>query len=520
MNLLLFFMIFGSVLVSAQESCDRNKNDNLSSIGEALEIGSWPLLDNSEGQNNKWKSIGSLVVGRNHCTVTLIEPPGDCGMNPDQEAMVVTAGHCRDVSKDVFQGPVQEESSVSFNYFRDTKESQVKAPVKEYVYSTMSEKDVAIIRLGKTYRELAALGITPKKISRQPISGALYNPSIPVQNIEGETFLRGQNCQSKGKASIIEGSYLWPDSIKLDCLAKGGASGSGLFNESGEIAGLINTTNPMAGSPHKPCGMNAPCEVQDGEAVAPSSFPSTYGIDLSYLHQCFSFACTFEARNPGCDMPSETPPKVWVSSPTNDPVISFREAGAVAVKYKFGPPGTNCGDPEGYTEMENPPERIPLEMAGEGRKIFCALVKKEDGTWTDLAHGSHTTFTIDRTPPVTKVISMGEDRVRVTAEDPLDFDFGKFKFVDSLSDCQDRKGYTSIDPVSAQRGISLSMGGKPFVCFTSFDNVDNPGSIVTMETGISAAPAPAPVVEPVQKPMTSHQPEEANEGFSLFPQSE
>jgi hypothetical protein len=471
--------------VVASEQCLLETEDDLDGLRKILDNSSWPLMQNAQGQNQEWKSIGSFVNNLSHCTVTLVEPPGECAFNPDQPALILTSGHCVDISNQVHRG-TPLNATVKFNYFEDTQEQQIVAGVSEIVYAGMNRKDVAVMKLNLTYRELASQGIVPKKISRRKSSGALAHPSIPVM-VAPPHFLRKSTCAHGGEAALVEGPYIWPNQMRLSCPGKGGSSGSGLFNEDGEVSGVMNTVNNAIGNPHYACAMNLPCEITKDGTSEPSEV-TAYGFDTAFLHNCYTPQCVFVPEARGCDLPTETPVAVALSSPTRDPELRVTDAEFKAIRYKVGPVGkVKCSDPRDYQEG---PSSIAqkLKAPKDGVYQVCILGQRQDGKWQSLKNAEARSFIVDRTPPVAVPVRRGDNRIiarSVPAYDHLAF---KYQYADNLSECQGKESFRSPNPVESNVGISL-VSAKAILCLVTLDKAGNISEVISFPTVQPANPA-------------------------------
>ena len=88
----------------------------------------WEILKNADGKNDRWKSAGQIVPGdgKGSCSITLVEPPGGCTLNPARKALALTNGHCVGLTKT--RDPIVRDQAysqaVSFNHFIDTQGAQ------------------------------------------------------------------------------------------------------------------------------------------------------------------------------------------------------------------------------------------------------------------------------------------------------------------------------------------------------------------------------------------------------------
>lgn len=461
MHFIVLLVIFVSSAATARP-CGPRALDSIRETASAL--------TNGAGENDQWRGVGSLVVNGMHCTVTLIEPPGACAFDENQEALVLTSGHCLGVDSKVRRSEAID-GNVTFNYFTDTRQSQVPARTTSVVYSSMNGRDVALVRLDKKYRELASSGIRPRKVSRGPAAGTLLNTSIPVIGIS-EPYARQSSCKRSRDTAVIESGYLWERQFAIACPVHGGSSGSSLVDGRGEVAGVVNTTNVSAGAPHATCSMNHPCEITD---APPQSAPTrtTYAFDTAFLHSCFTRSCEFDPSARGCAMPAETPPEAQMIFDQGGARLSVESGTSQElVRVKVGRIGQlDCSDPSGYVEARSGQKF--LQSAPEGAYGYCILGKRADGTWQAPNAVVPRGLIVDRTAPTitgTRKAAFGYLPVVSPAGDSSYFNF---KYTSDPSECASAQGYRRPNPLEAARGVRKPASGESHLCFKAFDQYGN-----------------------------------------------
>ena len=205
------------------------------------------LLRNKTGENDRYSGIGRLQLSGS-CTAFFIKTPGAAG-----PAYALTAAHCYSLSsQDVFVDRAAS-SPVTFQFFTDTQDRQVKAAVRRVAYSTMKGTDIALLELDVTQAELVARGVRPLELeATEPARAgdrveAVGAPGL-FFDIE-ERFLRRSRCQILNeRVDLLEFRRNFRSSQASDCEdIVGGISGSPLIaGKSGEVVGIVNTTTHLA----------------------------------------------------------------------------------------------------------------------------------------------------------------------------------------------------------------------------------------------------------------------------------
>lgn len=188
---------------------------------------SWLLL-NREGQSQAYNGVGRFRGGGS-CTASFVKPAAG-GLADTAPACVITARHCISM-----QGPPNEvildrpasNVRVTFGYFIDTQEEQVRFNAKRIAYSSMKGSDIAIVELDANYGQVAGKGYRPLEFARAPpapgegilITG-IPSSGIPSDQLSGA----GRPRAGAGNGHCDRGE--WP--------VRGGAGASGA-GESGPV---------------------------------------------------------------------------------------------------------------------------------------------------------------------------------------------------------------------------------------------------------------------------------------------
>lgn len=363
----------------------------------------WQALENKTGLNNKWNSIGQLTGLGATCSVNLIVPP-QCGDYKNKKAQVVTNGHCT--------RKAPQDPKVTFRMFKDIPEKdRPVVEVNELIYGTESRVDISLLELNMTYQQLEQYGILPKKISTDNQSRNLTNVGIPA-TCPDKTYIHQSQCQRGEGVTIVDHHRFWQNQFVAQCSVTPGSSGSGLYDDKGELTAMMN-----AGGVNTEAGDKPDCQVDtctyDGRNF-PRREMKNYALDVTRLHKCYK-NCKFDASIAGCDLPDKQPmlsafaPLIegenthWRSD-WNKPIglSSGLKNKLKNIRIKAcsqGDTTCNCDDPQGYKDvypqdMENssgfygfkPSDIIPAPTKPSFH-VFCIIGKGMDGVWEDPKNG-------------------------------------------------------------------------------------------------------------------------------------
>lgn len=218
------------------------------------------------------------------------------GQSLDDDALVLTNGHCigRLGSYEVLVHEPYETEVILY----DASGSQAATYYSdEIVYGTMHDTDLAVLRLPRTYRELAE------------------NDGVDALLLDDERGIVGEDiavvsglweyittCELDGFVySMIEGDWAWTDSIRMTeaCETFGGTSGSPILSVStNQIIG-VNNTGFEGG---EPCTVNNPCEV-DEQGQVTTIADGSYGQQTLHLYSCIDEGFGLDLSREDCALP-------------------------------------------------------------------------------------------------------------------------------------------------------------------------------------------------------------------------
>jgi uncharacterized protein (TIGR03437 family) len=444
-------------------------------IAAAQIPGTSRLLLNRDGQSQAYTGVARFRGGGS-CTASFLKPiPGF--LPETAPAYVITAGHCISM-----QGPSNEvildrpisNTTVTFGYFIDTQEQQVRINAKRVSYSSMKATDLAIVELDATYGQLAAKGYRPLEFSSDPPAPAepILITGIPSRDIPpDEVFLRQVACTHGGEASLVEYIWTFHGFYRNNCAdIKGGNSGSPVLSQrTGRLLAILNTTtldNEYFGGGFD-CYLNIPCEIQETGPVVLRD--ASYAAPTLGVEKCFNPTGVFDPNLPGCPLdrgeqltlsgapPNRTTrPMVEDSAGNLRPLTWNTTVSGTAFshyRYKIGPEGaTDCRSPQGYGPVlslatsNKIDEPLPLTPGGYYLCVQAGNSPVVDSTWQDSRYAAFRHVRVDAAPPILKPRFRLEDRGQ---DYQLSFDFLPPELSDyeyklgppSQTDCADRGGY-------------------------------------------------------------------------------
>ncbi len=262
---------------------------NAFDYGENLANGSpHKVLNNHDGEHDHWNAIGRV----NACTGTVLDTRS-AASNAQSPAYVLTAGHCMSgANGEVIVGnPVS--ASIALNYFADTQGQRKTYEIAEISYSTLTVRDIAILRLTAPLEQLIADGIRPLRLADAPLA-----IGSDVLNVGAPTGARVQTlnlaaCKLGDGGTKIEGDWVWRHLTMNQCEGvKPGSSGSPMIDRfSNRIVALVNTSTA---SQHPSVGSH------------PRGYPaweknSNYGNEVTFLNRCFVDS-VFNAKAASCEL--------------------------------------------------------------------------------------------------------------------------------------------------------------------------------------------------------------------------
>ena len=262
--------------------------------------------------SSKWTAAPQFIMGSTFPTDGVVKM-SNCsasfvkfkGVADSAQAIVLTNGHCVGGKSfgETFLKP-NEIHNKTQRTFRMSLLNQEGGQIlsilaTEIIYATMTQTDLALLKLDKTYAELRALvpGVEPLMISDvHPKAG------LSIQ-IPSGYWKRTYACKiERFVPTLKEAGYIWTDSIRysdVGCDTIGGTSGSPILSaDNGDIIGINNTGNEDG----QTCSMNNPCEV-DANGVQTVSQGASYGQQTFILYACLDSNNQFDLSTPGCSLP-------------------------------------------------------------------------------------------------------------------------------------------------------------------------------------------------------------------------
>jgi V8-like Glu-specific endopeptidase len=225
------------------------------------------------------------------------------GQSLDAKALVLTNGHCirfMEATEVVFG----EATNRSVRFFND---AHVKSPpytATEIVYATMSETDMALLKLDATYQQIKdEADVDALVLARE--RGTIGEDIVVVSGF----WEYVASCSLDGFVfSLHEAGWIFVDSLRYtqECKVFGGTSGSPVISvATGQVIGVNNTGNEGG----EACSMNNPCEVTEDGTVT-TIFDRGYGQQVYELYSCIDPSFEVDlSRNP---IASVTPTPTWM----------------------------------------------------------------------------------------------------------------------------------------------------------------------------------------------------------------
>ena len=463
---------------------------------------SWLLL-NREGQSQAYNGVGRFRGGGS-CTASFLKAVAG-GLPDAAPAYVITAGHCISMgpSNEVILDRPASNISVTFGYFIDTPDQQVRFNSKRIAYSSMKGTDIALVELDATHGQVAAKGYRPLEFSTDPPAPGepILITGIPSSGIPSdEVFLRQAGCTHGGEASLVEFIWTFYGFHRNDCAdIKGGSSGSPVLSaRTGRLLAILNTStldNQYFGGGFD-CYLNIPCEIRE---TGPMVLRNTsYAAPTLGVEKCFSAAGVFDVNLPGCRLDrgaqltlTGSPPNRTTRPMVEDSAGNLRRVtwnttvsgtGYSHYRYKTGPEGaTDCRAAQGYgpalslAASNRINEPLPLTPGGYYLCVQAGNSPAVDGAWQDPRYAAFRHVRVDTTPPILKPDFHLEDREQ---EYQLSFDFVPPELSDyeyklgppSQTDCADRREYVHYRRVP----IRISKTLEPLkLCVIASDEAGN-----------------------------------------------
>ncbi|OCQ52617.1 hypothetical protein Ppb6_01960 [Photorhabdus australis subsp. thailandensis] len=453
-----------------------------------------PLLKSTDPGADRFKHVGKLNIN-SHCTATLIA--GSENPNPNQQALILSAGHCLDDSLGsndvVIDQPASPGWTYTPNYFIDLINKHQPVKIDRVLYATMKGGDLAIFRLKATYGELANRGIHPVTLQKNhepSINQPIELAHIPVNGVDGDKrYLRYSACHILGKTPLLyEHVWTWTPAVSVNCAGvAGGTSGSPvILKDQSAIIGVLNTTVERN---YTGCGLGRPCELIKDRGFSRTG--ASYYIPVDKIARAFTPDGKLDLSKlddgKGITI-NASGPQITKSTVNNKPAtwnLRLEEKGFDKIRYKGGlASNVDCSDPKGYSNpisvTTQPLDKLTVPSE-EGIYAICVIGQHSaNKSWQDMSNASIKLREIDNTPPSTKpeirLIFEADDRWVVN---PI---FSPWEIVDlriksgpvQSTKCDDHTGYSIYRRIP----ISLMKKDAPVrFCVYGLDQAGNVGPI-------------------------------------------
>ncbi len=319
------------------------------------------LFGQSQAAGTSLTAVGRTAGLAEPCTAWLL----DAGAPGDGSAYAVTSARCVGQADPttVMAGQDLQEATVEFNAVVPPASARqpdlVQARIEAVEWASVRGTDLAVLRLGATYDELAGRGVRPIDPVAAPEEGAeILIAGVPVEGIEpNQQYLRGSRCQAGETTDVLEDVLLGRAAQSSQCTGiLGGSQGSPVFNPAGEAVAMVTTTT-IGATQQTACALGLPCQVADDGGVSVKE-NTTYMLPVAGLAACFpggtftlGGGCTLE--DPALVLPARAVTAVARPGSTVEIRLEgelpdgFASTAAIAVKQ--GALGTlDCTVPEGW----------------------------------------------------------------------------------------------------------------------------------------------------------------------------
>ncbi|MEV4570241.1 serine protease [Nonomuraea sp. NPDC049419] len=235
----------------------------------------------------------------NGCSGALVRTQAS---TPDDPALVLTNGHCYEGAWPVpGEVLVDRPSHRLIRLLDDAGRPAAAVHAERAAYVTMTGTDVALYRLGTTYRRLER----DHQVRPLTLAAARPAPGTRIKVLSGGLKKVFTCAIDRLAYRVLESGYVTEDVLRYTkaCQTGPGSSGSPVVDvKSGQVVGINNTSNRDGGA----CTQDNPCEM-DRDGVITKHKSIAYGTQTYWLTTCLATGNRLDLDRPGCLLPRPDP---------------------------------------------------------------------------------------------------------------------------------------------------------------------------------------------------------------------